>query len=65
LSAVVLPLWSEAPPEAEDPTGGGDRTPPPSPDGRPSPVPRRRPPTRPDACVRTSWSGCRACPKAG
>jgi hypothetical protein len=64
-SAVVLPLWSQAPPEAEEATGGGDRTAPPSPDGKPSPAPHRRPPTRPDAYARTLSSGCRACPKAG
>ncbi|MEU9791915.1 hypothetical protein AB0E27_15050 [Streptomyces sparsogenes] len=65
LSAVVLPLWAEAAPEAEGPTGDGERTPPPSPDGRTSPAPRRRPPTPPDACAPTSWSGCRAWPPAG
>ncbi|MFF4763729.1 DUF4190 domain-containing protein [Streptomyces sp. NPDC001292] len=59
---VVLPLWAEA---AEIPTGDGERTPPPSPDGRTSPAPRRRPPTLPDACAPTSWSGCRAWPLAG
>ncbi|MGQ4330699.1 hypothetical protein ACN6LE_007218 [Streptomyces hayashii] len=65
LSAVVLPLWAEAAPEAEGPTGDGERTPPPSPDGRTSPAPRRRPPTPPDAYAPTSWSGCRAWLPAG
>jgi hypothetical protein len=65
LSAVVLPLWAETAPEAEVRTGDGERTPPPSPDGRTSPAPRHRPPTRPDACAPTSWSGCRAWPPAG
>ncbi|WP_241826927.1 hypothetical protein [Streptomyces graminilatus] len=65
LSAVVLPLWAEAAPGAEEPTGDGERTPPPSPDGRTSPAPPRRPPTLPDACAPTSWSGCRAWPLAG
>ncbi|MFI5993936.1 DNA cytosine methyltransferase [Streptomyces sp. NPDC051362] len=64
-SAVVLPLWAEADPGAEEPTGDGERTPPPSPDGRTSPAPHRRPPTLPDACAPTSWSGCRAWPLAG
>lgn len=34
LSAVVLPLWAEESPEAEERKGGGARTQPPSPDGR-------------------------------
>lgn len=38
LSAVVLPLWAESSPEAEESSGDGDRTQPPSPGGRRSPV---------------------------
>ncbi|MGV9428002.1 hypothetical protein ACWDO7_27390 [Streptomyces sp. NPDC003656] len=34
LSAVVLPLWTEESPQAGEPNGDGDRTQPPSPDGR-------------------------------
>ena len=46
LSAVVLPLFIEPKPP-KDGTGSGDRTPPPSPDGRRSPVPHHgRPTTR-------------------
>lgn len=65
LSAVVLPLWADTTPDTEEAAGDGDRTPPPSPDGRPSPAPHPRPPTRPGACAQSSWSGCRACPRAG
>lgn len=65
LSAVVLPLWAEANPQARDPKGDGVRTPPPSPDGRASRGRLRRPPTRADACAPTSWNGCRAWLPAG
>nr|WP_234330201.1 hypothetical protein [Streptomyces acidiscabies] len=64
-SAVVLPLWKEAGPGAEDLTGDGEHTAPPSPDGRRSPVQPHCRPTRPVACGRTSWSGCRAWRRAG
>lgn len=65
LPTVFLPLWAEPCPEAGETSGDGDRTQPPSPDGRGSPVPRRRPPTRLVGCAPTSSSGCRAFPAAG
>lgn len=63
LSVVVLPLWTEESSEAEERTGDGGRTQPPSPDGRGSPVPS--PPTQPGGSVPLSSSGCRASPRAG
>lgn len=60
LPATALPLWTET-----TPTSDGEPTQPPSPDGRRSPAPRHRPPTRPDGSAPTSWSGCRAWTPAG
>lgn len=57
LSAVVLPLWAEETPEEGARTGDGERTDPPSPDGRASPARPRPPRTRPVGSARTSWSG--------
>ncbi len=60
---VVLPLWADSAPGAEQ--TDGEHTQPPSPDGRPSPVPRPSPPTRAAGSVPTSSSGCRASMTAG
>ncbi len=46
-------------------TGDGERTDPPSPDGRASPARPRPPRTAPVGSARTSWSGCRASTPAG
>ncbi|WP_390898473.1 hypothetical protein [Streptomyces angustmyceticus] len=63
LPTVVLPLWADSAPGAEQ--TDGEHTQPPSPDGRPSPVPRPSPPTRAAGSVPTSSSGCRASMTAG
>jgi hypothetical protein len=65
LSTVTLPLWAENSPEAGERTGDGERTQPPSPDGRASPVPHPSPPTQPAGSAPTSSSGCRASTPAG